>query len=130
MKSIIRNTLLLWIGMLMPTYAQVTTATLTGTVTDATGGSIPGATVTITHTETNASNVRTTGPSGEFAFDFLRIGNYSVSVEAKGFKRQTSHGLEIAASQSVRPTFVMEIGSIAESVNVEAAAAGALSGSG
>ena len=122
MKSILRNTLFLSIGLLIPTYAQVTTATLTGTVTDSTGGSIPAATVTITHMETNASNVRTTGPSGEFAFDFIRIGTYSVSVEAKGFKRQTSRGLEIAAGQTVRPTFVLEIGSIAESVNVEASA--------
>ena len=91
-------------------------------MTDPTGAAVPGASVTLTHQETNASIVRTADSTGEIAFDFLRVGAYSVRVEAQGFKRHELKGLELVAAQTVRHTFPLEIGSVAESVNVEASA--------
>ncbi len=95
MKSIIR---LAGCAILLAslTCAQVTTATLAGVVTDPSGGAISGAIVTINQTQTNVSGTRTTGAEGEFAFDFLRIGTYSVTVEAPGFKGHERRGLELA----------------------------------
>lgn len=85
--------------------SQVTTATLYDVVLDQTGAAVPGASVTLTHQETNASIVRTADPTGEIAFDFLRVGTYSVRVEAKGFKRLELNGPELAAAQTMRHTF-------------------------
>ena len=61
-------------------FAQVTTATLFGVVTDPSGAAVPGASVTLTHQGTNASSVKTADSTGEVAFDFLRVGAYSVRV--------------------------------------------------
>ncbi len=103
-------------------WSQVTTATLFGTVTDPSGAAVPGAVVTLLHEETNTTTTRTADSSGDFTFAFLRVGAYAVRVEAKGFKRYELKGLDLAAAQSVRQTFSLEVGSVSESVNIEATA--------
>lgn len=102
--------------------AQVTTATLYGIVTDPTGGVVPGVSVTVIHQDTNAATTRTTDSSGEFTFDFLRVGAYTVRIEAPGFKKYELRGLDLVAAQSVRRTFALELGAVNEIVNVEAGA--------
>ena len=69
--------------------AQVTTGTIVGTVTDAQGGGVPGATVTITDTKKGTSSTHTTDQSGSFVAPFLIPGTYDVAVELQGFKRYT-----------------------------------------
>ena len=66
--------------------AQVTTATFYGTVADSSGAVIPSAAVTLVHEDTGASAAKITDTSGEFGFDFLRVGSYTLRIEAKGFK--------------------------------------------
>src|SRR6266404_5290221 len=68
-------------------WAQVTTATLGGSVTDPTGAITPGARVTVTHQETGATSTKVAGADGDFQFDFLRVGTYNITIEAQGFKR-------------------------------------------
>ena len=103
-------------------WSQVTTATLYGTVTDPSGAAVPGASVILVHAETNTTTVRTADSSGEFTFDFLRVGSYSARVEAQGFKKYDLKGLDLTAAQTVRQTFALELGSVTETVNVEASA--------
>src|SRR5271170_3066467 len=62
------------------------TADVVGSVTDSSGGVLPGATVTITNTGTNISQTTETTSGGEYVFDLLQVGTYTVKVEAKGFK--------------------------------------------
>jgi hypothetical protein len=102
--------------------AQQTTATLYAVVTDSSGATVPGATVTLKHEETGTTLTRTTAETGEAVFDFLRVGGYSLSIEARGFKRAESKGIELSAAQNVRQTFTLEVGSTAETVNVEGSA--------
>jgi len=102
--------------------AQVTTATFYGIVNDPTGAVIPGATVTLTHEGTRATASRTTNAAGEFVFDFLRVGSYALRIEAQGFKKYESTGIELAAGQTVRQTFVLQVGAVTESVMVEGSA--------
>src|SRR5262245_23209220 len=102
--------------------AQQTTATFYVVITDSTGGSIPSTAVTLTHEDTGTSASKITSPLGEAVFDFLRVGSYSLRVEAKGFKRLESKGIELSAAQNVRQTFIMEVGATSETVNVEAGA--------
>ena len=98
-------------------WAQVTTATFSGTVTDPTGAAVPDATVTLTQDETGAVNTKMTGHDGDFQFDFLQVGNYTINIESKGFKRFAAKGIELAAGQSVRQTYPLQIGDVTETVD-------------
>jgi hypothetical protein len=101
-------------------WSQVTTATFYGIVTDPAGAIIPGATVTLTQHDTGAVISATTDGSGEFTFDFLKAATYDLRIEAQGFKVRNSPGIVLSASQKFRGTFGMDIGSVSETVSVEA----------
>src|SRR5690242_13438257 len=103
-------------------WGQVTTATFSGTVTDPTGAAVPDATVTMTQDETGIVNTKVTGRDGDFQFDFLRVGTYTINIEAKGFKRYAAKGIDLSAGQSVRQTYPLQVGDVTESVIVEASA--------
>lgn len=102
------------------TWSQVTTATFYGIVTDPTGAVIAGANVILAREDTGAVVNATTDSSGEFTFDFLRAATYDLRIEAPGFKAYSSRGIVLAASQKFRATFGLDIGSISETVAVEA----------
>ena len=84
------------------------------------GAQIPGAPVVIVNEETGAVADRTTSTTGEFTFNFLPVGRYSLTITASGFKEQTESGIELTAGQSVRRTYALEIGSLTEKVTVTA----------
>src|SRR4030095_7679945 len=73
-------------------FAQGTTSRVTGTVHDATGGAVVGATVTLTNDATGIAFTTETSESGAYAFDLVQVGNYSVRVEKQGFKKFLSQG--------------------------------------
>lgn len=102
--------------------AQVTTATFYGIVTDASGAAVPGATVSMIHVETGTTTTRTTDSTGEVGFEFLRVGNYTIRIEAMGFKRVENKGVALSSGQSVRQPFQLEVGALTETVTVESAA--------
>src|SRR5262249_53570342 len=79
--------------------AQVVSRTILGAVTDATGGVIPGAKVTLRNEGTSVTQSTTTSGSGGYVFTPLRIGTYSVEVEKEGFKRQRRGPLELNIQQ-------------------------------
>jgi hypothetical protein len=99
---------------------QVTTATLYGNVTDGSGAQVPRAPVLIVNEETSSTQTTTTNATGEFTFNFLPVGRYSLTITASGFKEQTESGIELTAGQSIRRTYVLEIGTLAEKVTVTA----------
>src|SRR5579871_1587716 len=63
-------------------FCQTETAAVLGTVTDSTGAIVPGATVTLKNLGTGVSRTATTSGSGDYAFDLLQVGAYSVTVSA------------------------------------------------
>src|SRR5256714_15367320 len=79
-----------------PALAQATTGTLRGTVTDAQGGVIAGATVTVKNEATGTSSppIKTTG-EGVFEAAALQPGTYTVTVEAPNFKRAVTTGVSV-----------------------------------
>lgn len=99
---------------------QVTTATIYGNVTDGSGAHIPGAPVVIVNEETGSVQTATTSATGEFTFNFLPVGRYSLTITAAGFKEQTESGIELTAGQRVRRSYTLEIGSMSEKVTVTA----------
>ena len=64
--------------------AQTITASITGNASDPTGASIPNGTVIATNTETNVRSTTTTNAEGIYTFPFLRVGSYTITVEAPG----------------------------------------------
>jgi len=102
--------------------AQVDTGTIRGTVTDATGGVIPGAKVTIRNEGTSLTQSTTTSDSGNYVFTPLRIGTYSVEVEKEGFKRQRRAALELNIQQQLVADFALSVGELSSEVEVTAAA--------
>ena len=99
---------------------QVTTATVYGNVTDGSGAQIPSAPVIIVNEETGSTQTATTDRTGEFTFNFLPVGRYSLTITATGFKEQTESGIELTAGLRVRRTYALEIGSLTEKVTVTA----------
>ena len=97
-------------------------ATILGTVSDPTGSVLPNATVTITNTATNATRVLQTNGAGSYVAPELPIGPYSVSAEAKGFKRYTQTGIKLDTNDTARVDAVLQIGNVSENVEVEAQA--------
>src|SRR5438874_1273682 len=91
---------------------QVTTATIYGEVHDATGAVVPRAKVTATNQGTSISRETTTDDRGEFALPALPIGPYNLTIEATGFKKFITQGLQLTAGQTVRQTFALEVGQI------------------
>ncbi|MGH9672826.1 MAG: TonB-dependent receptor domain-containing protein [Bryobacteraceae bacterium] len=98
--------------------AQVTTATFYGIVNDPAAAVVPGATVALTNEGTQATLTQTTDAAGEFVFHFVPIGRYTLRIEAQGFKTAVNTGIALAAGQSIRRTFQLELGAVAERVEV------------
>ena len=69
-------------------FGQAVNGTIVGSVTDASGAVVPNAKVTITEQATNVSHTANTNEGGNFTFADLPPGNYSVSVELTGFKKE------------------------------------------
>ncbi len=99
-------------------HAQVTTATLVGQVRDASNAVIPGANVVATHEGTGVSRDGVTDANGEFVFSALPNGPYTVKVELTGFRTLQNRGMQLSAGQTVRQTFTLEVGELAETVTV------------
>ena len=102
-------------------HAQLaTTTSLVGTVTDSSGKLIPNAKVTATETRTLDKYNTTTNEQGNYTFEFVRVGVYSVTVEQAGFQKVTKTGITVDVDQTVRTDFSLRVGAVTESVTVEA----------
>jgi outer membrane receptor protein involved in Fe transport len=102
--------------------AQLSTGDVIGTVTDTTGAVIPGAKVTLTNTGTKVAGIATTNDTGDYTFNLLNPGQYTVTIEANGFKKLVIPGFALAAGDRLRENEKMEPGNVEETVEVTAAA--------
>lgn len=103
--------------------AQLASQTaLVGTVTDSGGLVLPGAQVVAVNAGTQDTYEATTNAEGYYHIQFPRAGRYDIRVTVSGFQTFKATGVEVANNQVVRTDAVMQIGGLAESVNVEAKA--------
>jgi len=86
-------------GSFLTANAQVTT-TINGPVTDASGGVVPKARVTLTNDATKEKRVVPSNGSGFFSYQSLNPGSYSVRIEAPGFSVLEQHGIQLNAGDS------------------------------
>ena len=100
--------------------AQAVTGTLLGTVTDASGGAVPGATVTATEAQTNVKRSTTTNEIGQYLFASLLNGTYTVDTELQGFKKIVRPGVKVDVNTTIRVDMKLEVGQMNEAVSVVA----------
>ena len=101
--------------------AQAVSGTLLGTVTDPSGAAVPNAQVTITATETGQVQKFQTNSSGNYLVPGLAPGNYTVTVEAQGFKRETHEHIDLLSNSSTRIDAALATGSVTEEVTISTA---------
>ena len=103
--------------------AQITTATISGTVRDSTNGAIPGATVTlISETrDTRMPEVLTTA-SGDFVVPNATADTYTIEVTLQGFKTLRRSGIKVSpGDRAVVSGLTLEVGALSETITVSAA---------
>ncbi|HMD48219.1 MAG TPA: carboxypeptidase regulatory-like domain-containing protein, partial [Bryobacteraceae bacterium] len=103
-------------------FAQFDTSEVLGTVRDASGSPVPKASVTLTNVETGIGTKTTTGNDGEYNFFDVRIGQYSVTVEATGFSKATAENVQVVVGARQRVDITLQVGVVTESVTVSSAA--------
>jgi hypothetical protein len=94
--------------------------TVSGVVTDPNGAVVPGATVTITNSETRQSVVTTTSSEGRYTSPVLTPGTYTVKVDSSGFKSTVLTNLSVRSSSASRGNIRLEVGSVQEVVTITA----------
>ena len=104
-------------------FAQLPTAKIVGTAKDASGASVPNASVKVTNTDTNITRTLTTDSDRSYNALELPTGNYQVIVTVPGFKKYIRQNIAVPVEQTVRIDVVLEVGSNAESVTVTETAA-------
>jgi hypothetical protein len=101
--------------------AQSTAATLSGTVRDASGASVPNAAVTIASPETRETRTVQTNDSGLFVAPDVTAGTYDVSIEKTGFRRAVRTGVVVSPQDRLSlGTIALEVGSSTESITITA----------
>ena len=95
-----------------------TTSAILGQVSDASGGAVPGAVVTIHDTETGLQRIATTDDTGRFNFTQLKPGTYTVRVDAQGFEPKQTDAVTAGLGQKQTADFIIRIAQARESVEV------------
>ena len=104
-------------------FSQAVSASIVGTVTDATGGVVVNAKVTVTEINTLVSHTAQTNTSGNYSFVNLPPGQYQATVEMSGFKREVRGPADVAVDSTARIDVQLQPGNVTETVEVSAEAA-------
>jgi hypothetical protein len=104
-----------------PLAAQtVTTGNIAGTITDAQGGVLPGATVVALHTDTGTSYEAVTGADGRYNILNVRIGAYTITANMAGFKEQKQEKVLVQLGAEQTADFKLPLATVTETVEVVA----------
>lgn len=99
-------------------YGQQGRGTILGSVTDSTAAAIPGVTIRVVNTDTNLAFVTESNNDGYFSAPNLNVGKYTVSAGKDGFRKTVLSGLVLQVDQRAQVDLRLEIGQVAESIEV------------
>lgn len=123
-----RKSIMIALGLavsLLPLFAQVTTGRIAGSVVDASGAAVPGATVQLTLVEGGLAASTVTTTEGLFVFTGIMPATYDVTIEAKGFAKKSIRQVKVDPGRETSlPAAVLEVGSQTEIVEVSATVQG------
>ena len=98
--------------------SQTSNTSLQGSIADASGAAITNATIRLLHAESKTERTTTTGPQGEYRFQFLPPGTYTLIVSAAGFKSQQLTDLELLVNTPATVNVTLQVGGATETVSV------------
>ena len=101
-------------------YAQIRSATITGTVKDAAGAVIPNAAVTVTQQETGVQTAVKTTEAGTYTAPYLAAGTYTVDVSVTGFTPYKQTDITLAVNQTVRVDVDLRVGAVQQTLEISA----------
>ncbi len=96
------------------------TAQITGIITDTTKASMPDVKVTVTNSQTGVSRDTVSNQQGNYSLPLLQPGKYQITAQATGFKPISRDGITLEVDQVARIDFVMEVGSLVETIEIRA----------
>src|SRR4029077_18989941 len=100
--------------------AQLSTASIAGTVQDVSGGVIKGAQVKVTETETQVVHTTTSGDDGAFTIPLLPVGSYALDAQFTGFQPYKQTGIVLTVGRVASVTVSLKPGSVSQTVEVSA----------
>jgi len=106
--------------LLTPMYAQKTTGTISGVVTDSTGAVVAKAPVTITNTATGQTRTVNTDDQGTYSAPDLLPGSYQISVKTANFKESVTNNVELHVASVVTQNVKLQVGGTTETIEVSA----------
>ncbi|HEX7314050.1 MAG TPA: TonB-dependent receptor [Pyrinomonadaceae bacterium] len=101
--------------------AQTIVGRISGTITDASGAVVPGASVTVTNAATNSARTAVADADGFYTVTNLPVGTYVVTAESQGFKRAEQRGVALTADARLTVDMALEPGQVTETVQVSTA---------
>ncbi len=93
-------------------YAQAVSATLVGTITDASGGIVANAKIAIVETNTGVGRTTQTNGSGNYTFPSLPPGRYTITAELTGFKKEVRAGVDVILDTATRVDLQLQPGNM------------------
>src|SRR5436190_16128140 len=119
---------LIAIALAMPAFAQSTAANgaIEGTISDTSGGVLPGVTVTVVNIETGAERTVVTNEKGIYRAPLLPLGSYTVSAELQGFKKFEQKDIKLSVGQTQTVNATLAVGTVSETITVSSSALPAL----
>ena len=98
--------------------AQTNTSRIRGVVTDSSSAVIPGAEVIATHESTGLKRTMITNASGQYAFEAMPLGKYTIAISMQGFKKVTSSGNDLQVGEPLTVDVTLDPGAVTEQVTV------------
>lgn len=102
--------------------AQISTASIQGTVRDSSGAAIPAASVVLHNDGTNVETASSTNGTGEYAIVNIQPGAYTLRVSKAGFQSAQEKNIALSVNQTALYDFTLPVGSAGQTINVTAAA--------
>jgi len=107
----------------VPASAQVLYGTLTGTVEDQSGATVPNAKITISNSQTGLTRELIADATGRYSAVSIPGGVYTLKVTATGFKTVTIQNVQVAVNEVTRTDAKLDVGAVSDAITVEASAA-------
>ena len=108
----------LLLALPLVTVAQVTTATIVGTITDPSGAIVPGAVVIARNADTGLTRTVTSSDVGDYRLEFLPVGKYVLEVTTAGFKKAYLNGIVLQVNDTTRVDVALTVGQVSETVTI------------
>jgi len=109
---------MLFFGLAGISAAQVTTASISGTVKDSTGAVQPGAQVVILNTDTGVARTVQSDPAGRYLASLLALGNYRITATQQGFQTEVRSGIVLTVGQDAVVDLTLSAGAVTQTVEV------------